>query len=91
MAANSFRFLDLPPEIRDETYTLLLPQDRKLRIDTYSMGYGVHLLTIDGERPSELARLLRLNQQLLRDVAPVLYGLMTFRFYLDEQMRRWLR
>lgn len=89
MAEDSFRFLDLSPEIRNEVYNLLLPGTRETEV--YKWRKSMVLYVSNKETIRNLARLLQVSSQIHEEVAPVLYGTLTFRFYIKEQTIFWLR
>lgn len=89
MAEESSRLLDLPPEIRNEIYRLLLPEQKLLVITSSPITLRTHSPQLVAIR--DLAKLMRSSRQLLLEVAPVLYGSITLSTFFEEDTVKFLR
>lgn len=83
--ASFHRFCDLPPEIRNKIYSLLLVTEDPIAID-FDIWSGsrpqdsirAFKYPHGGPLPPREVALLRVNQSMLLETAPILYGYNTF-------------
>ena len=86
-AARPFGFPDLPPELRNRIYQLLLPDNKGVRIWRFERRLSRSGVAGD---LTKLAKLLPSNRQVNEESAPVLYGSLIFEFFQVTAAREWL-
>ena len=84
-----FRFLDLPAELRNRIYDLLVVTHKPIKVTSYlqvrTSVYGLSIKQIEG-----LRAITSLVSATLMEAAPVLYGSGVFYFTSSDSMREFL-
>ncbi|KAK1076437.1 hypothetical protein LTR33_008949 [Friedmanniomyces endolithicus] len=94
---NDISFDDLPPEIRNEIYSLTLCSDTPAKIDAerrLTEGLPrrprVHVRSRTDKIPHLNATLLRISHRIYAEAAPILYGANTFSFVSESTLHTFL-
>ncbi|KAK0266399.1 hypothetical protein LTS09_000351 [Friedmanniomyces endolithicus] len=95
---NDISFDDLPPEIRNEIYSLTLCSDTPAKIDAerrLTEGLPrrprVHVRSRMDKTPHLNATLLRTSHGIYAEAAPILYGANTFSFASESTLHTFLK
>lgn len=91
MPEATFRFLDLPAEVRNVIYQMLLPESGEINVNVWRRRVGLRYYFHGKHEIRNLARLLQANRQMRDEVAPVLYGTVVFQIWIRAQTIDWLK